>query len=531
MRFRRTDPNAPPKPQRSTRGRMTITAAAGAAAVFAFAPFGWWPLEFVSLAILFYQVLRSSSVKGGALIGWAYGFGWTAAGVWWIYVSLHTYGDMPAPLAAAAVALLAWGMGAYVALAMAGASWLRQRWALPLPASNLLLLPTMWSLCEWVRGWLFTGFPWLSAGYAHNHGPLAGYAPVVGVYGLGWLAAMCAGALLLLMHRSRWRALALVAAVLAGGGALAQLHWTYAEGKPISVRLIQGNVPQDEKFNGAHVLAALKQYRDAIMAAPADLIATPETAVVMLPQQLPPDYLPAISLFLQRTGSSLALGIPMADSQTAYFNSVLGMTPVPNAAYYRYDKHHLVPYGEFIPLGFRWFVDLMNIPLGDQTRGPAIQPAFAVKDQRVLPNICYEDLFGEEIAAQLNHPAGGQKPATVLLNASNLAWFGDTIAIPQHLQISQMRALETGRPMLRATNTGATAVIDGRGDVVARLAANTNGTLAATVQGMAGSTPYILWGNKLVLALWTLALAGAWLWGRHVTNSAKNQSKVSQQAP
>ncbi len=526
MRFRRTDPNAPPKPQRSTRGRMTITAFAGAASVFAFAPFGWWPIEMASLAILFYQVLRSSSVKGGALIGWAYGFGWTAAGVWWIYVSLHTYGGMPAPLAAAAVLLLAWAMGAYVALAMAGASWLRQRWALPLPASNLLLLPSMWSLCEWVRGWLFTGFPWLSAGYAHNHSPLAGYAPVMGVYGLGWLAAVCAGALLLLLHRSRWRALALVAAILAGGGALTQLHWTHAEGKPISVRLIQGNVPQDEKFNGAHVLATLKQYRDAIMAAPADLIATPETAVVMLPQQLPPDYLPAISQFLQRSGSSLALGIPMADSQTAYFNSVLGMTPVANANYYRYDKHHLVPYGEFIPLGFRWFVDLMSIPLGDQTSGPDIQPAFAVKDQRVLPNICYEDLFGEEIAAQLHHPAGGQQPATLLLNVSNLAWFGDTIAIPQHLQISQMRTLETGRPMLRATNTGATAVINGRGDVVARLDANTGGTLAATVQGMAGSTPYIVSGNKLFLALLALALAGAWIWGRSATKAAKIQAKV-----
>ena len=168
----------------------------------------------------------------------------------------------------------------------------------------------------------------------------------------------------------------------------------------------------------------------------------------------------------------------------------------------------------------------MAIPLGDQTSGPVIQPAFAVKDQRVLPNICYEDLFGEEIAAQLNRPAGGQAPATLLLNVSNLAWFGDTVAIPQHLQISQMRTLETGRPMLRATNTGATAVIDGRGNVVARLAANTTGTLAATVQGMAGSTPYILWGNKLFLLLLALAVAGAWIWGRGVAKAAKNPATV-----
>ena len=251
------------------------------------------------------------------------------------------------------------------------------------------------------------------------------------------------------------------------------------------------------------------------------MIATPETAIVMLPQQLPPDYLPGIAQFLTRTDSNLILGIPMADSQTAYFNSVIGLTPRQGSSYYRYDKHHLVPFGEFIPLGFRWFVNLMSIPLGDQTSGADIQPAFPIKDQRVLPNICYEDLFGEEIAAQLNHPAQDQKPATMLLNVSNLAWFGDTIAIPQHLQISQMRTLETGRPMLRATNTGATAIIDGRGVILHQLKVNTFGTLAANVQGMAGSTPFIIWGNKLFLLLAALALGGAWFWARRAKNQAK----------
>ncbi|SFL47235.1 apolipoprotein N-acyltransferase [Rugamonas rubra] len=527
MRFRSARPDAPPPPQRSTRGRMAIAALAGAACVFAFAPFGWWPLQILGLAVLFYQVLRSATPKSAALVGWAFGFGWTAAGTHWLYVSLHNFGGMAAPLAAAAVALLAFGMGAYVALAMGGAAWLRRRWALPLPAANLLLLPAMWALFEWIRGWLFTGFPWLSAGYAHNHGPLAGYAAIVGVYGLGWLAAVCAGALLLLAHRTRWRAAGLVAGIMAAGLGLGQLHWTHAEGKPISVRLLQGNIPQDEKFNGAHVMTTLRQYQEAIMAAPADLIATPETAVVLLPQQLPPDYLPTLAQFTQKTGSSLVLGIPLADSPSVYHNSVIGIAPRAGAAVYRYDKHHLVPFGEFIPLGFRWFVDLMSIPLGDQTRGAAVQPALAVKDQRVLPNICYEDLFGEEIAEQLNHPAAGQLPATLLLNVSNLAWFGATIAIPQHLQISQMRTLETGRPMLRATNTGATAVIDGRGVVRAELAPDTRGTLAATVQGMAGSTPYILWGNKLFLALAALALGGAWLAARrNAASRAKNPAQA-----
>ncbi|WP_343728702.1 apolipoprotein N-acyltransferase [Duganella sp.] len=523
MRFRRANPNDPPKPQRSTRGRMLITGLAGALCVFAFAPFGWWPLEILGLATLFYQVLRSTSVKAAALIGWAFVAGWTSAGVHWLYVSMHTYGGMPAPLAAAAVLLLGAAMGVYGALAMGSAWWLRQRWTLPLPAANLLVLPAVWALFEWVRGWLFTGFPWLSSGYAHNHSPLAGFAPVIGVYGLGWLAAVIAGALLLLLHRSRVRAAVLAVAIGLAGAGLSFLQWTYPEGKPISVRLLQGNVPQNEKFDGAKVLTTMKLYQDAITAAPADLIATPETAIITLPQQLPPDYLPGIAQFLNKTNSNLILGIFTADSQTAYFNSVIGIPAKLGSGYYRYDKHHLVPYGEFIPYGFRWFVNLMSIPLGDMTSGREIQPAFPIKDQRVLPNICYEDLFGEEIAAQLNHPAMDQKPATMLLNTSNLAWFGDTIAIPQHLQISQMRSLETGRPMLRATNTGATAVINGEGKVVQQLPVNTFGTLAATVQGMAGSTPYIIWGNKLFLVLTALSLAGAWFWARR----SKNQPKAA----
>jgi apolipoprotein N-acyltransferase len=523
MRFRRANPNDPPKPQRSTRGRMLITGLAGALCVFAFAPFGWWPLEILGLATLFYQVLRSTSVKAAALIGWAFVTGWTVAGVHWLYISMHTYGGMPAPLAASAVVLLGAAMGIYGALAMGGAWWLRQRWTLPLPAANLLVFPAVWALFEWVRGWLFTGFPWLSSGYAHNHSPLAGFAPIIGVYGLGWLAAVIAGALLLLLHRSRLRAAGLAVGICVAGVGLSFLQWTYPEGKPITVRLLQGNIPQDEKFNGAKIMSNMKLYQEAITAAPADLIATPETAIITLQQQLPPDYLPGIAQFLNKTNSNLILGIFTADSQTAYFNSVIGIPAKLGSGFYRYDKHHLVPYGEFIPYGFRWFVNLMSIPLGDMTSGRDIQPSFAIKDQRVLPNICYEDLFGEEIAAQLNRPAMDQKPATMLLNTSNLAWFGDTIAIPQHLQISQMRTLETGRPMLRATNTGATAIINGEGKVVQQLPVNTFGTLAASVQGMGGSTPYILWGNKLFLALTALSLAGAWFWAKR----SKNQPKTA----
>jgi apolipoprotein N-acyltransferase len=208
--------------------------------------------------------------------------------------------------------------------------------------------------------------------------------------------------------------------------------------------------------------------------------------------------------------------MPLMDSPTQYSNSVIGIPPESGLPTYRYDKHHLVPFGEFIPPGFRWFTNLMQIPLGDQTRGKAVQPPFQVKSQRVLPNICYENVFGEEIADQL---AADPKPATILLNVSELAWYGESIAIPQHVQMSQMRSMETGRPLLAATNSGATVVIDSHGNIVAGLPYYQAGVLKASVQGMAGTTPYIALGNAVFLLLAILALGGAWWWGR---NSAKN---------
>jgi apolipoprotein N-acyltransferase len=228
-----------------------------------------------------------------------------------------------------------------------------------------------------------------------------------------------------------------------------------------------------------------------------------------LPENLPPDYLSSLEQYATATGSYLLYGIPISDGPEQYANSIKGYSPAGQA--YRFDKQHLVPFGEFVPAGFRWFVNMMQIPLGDMTRGAEVQQPFAVKDQLVLPNICYEDVFGEEIALQLRSSA---RPATILLNVSNLAWFGESVAIPQHLQISQMRAIETGRPMLRATNSGATAYIDGRGNVVSALPNYTRGTLAVTVQGMGGMTPFIRFGNYSMLLLAALAVLGAWLSGR-----------------
>lgn len=494
---------------------------AGCATVFAFAPFCWWPLQIAALALLFLLAQQAASPAQAFLLGWSFSLGAIASATHWLYVSMHDYGGMPAPMAALAVLLLAAGLGLLYGLAL----YLAKRIARGLQASTalLLLMPVCWMLADWTRGWIFTGFPWVATGYAHTASPLAGFAPLVGVYGIGFLAALLAGCLALMLQLRRLHrvALGLLIVFPVGGLALGRVAWTEPLGAPVSVRLLQGNVPQDLKFDPVRLNASLDLYRQLLTEQPADLIATPETALPMLSSRLPAGYLDQLVRFSETSGSSLLVGLPAAGAPGLYYNSVLGIRQG-NAAAYRYDKHHLVPFGEFIPTGFRWFVDMMQIPLGDFGRGDLQQPAFPVKDQWVLPNICYEDLFGEEIAAQLMAAADRGLPvASLLLNVSNIAWFGNTIALPQHLQISQMRSLETGRPMLRATNTGMTAVIDARGRVIGQLPPATLGTLATRVQGMQGLPPYVRLGNGLPVGAALLALVVLWLRSRR---SAKHLS-------
>lgn len=499
---------------------MLLATAAGASTVLAFAPFGWWPIQIATLALLFHQVEQAPSSRRGMMIGWAFGFGWSLACVHWLYVSMHRYGGMAPSLAVIAVLLFSLYLGVFTALATGLGAWLKRHWRAPSAATLLLILPALWAISEWLRGWLFTGFPWVSSGYAHSNSFLAGYAPLIGVYGIGWCAALLGGCTVLILRqtaRFRLGALLLALAVLAGGAVATQVEWTHASGKPITARLLQGNVPQEMKFSPAQIRTTLTLYQNLIRQQAADLIATPETAIPVLPEQLPDDYLSSLQHQADQSGSHLLVGIPILDNPLSYTNSVIGFVPgsPPNKGHYRYNKHHLVPFGEFVPPGFRWFVNLMRIPLGDFSRGDAVQASLAVKDQQVLPNICYEDLFGEEIAEQIAASYFSGKPQpSILLNLSNIAWFGDTIALPQHLQISQLRAMETGRPMLRATNTGTTAVIDHKGRPAGQLPPHTLDTLAATVQGYTGATPYILYGNSSFLLLCGLMLSLAWLVAR-----------------
>ena len=279
-----------------------------------------------------------------------------------------------------------------------------------------------------------------------------------------------------------------------------------AAGPTLRVALLQGDIPQDEKFEeGTGIPLALDWYARQLAQAKAQLVVAPETAIPLLPQQLPEDYLRSLQATFSGGDRAALVGIPLGSYEQGYTNSVVGWKP--GSVDYRYDKHHLVPFGEFIPPLFKWFTRMMNIPLGDFNRGDVGQASFAWAGQRLAPNICYEDLFGEELGARFRDPATAP---TIFVNLSNIGWFGDTVAIDQHLQISRMRALEFARPMIRATNTGATAIIDRFGRVTASLPRYTRGVLVGEVEGGTGITPYARWISRWGLwPLWAIAFVGA----------------------
>ena len=486
---------------------LLISLLSGVLTVAGFAPFGFWPLPILSLTVLFGLFTRTASVRAGFLIGLAWGLGFFLTGVSWVYVSLSVYGGMPMALAALATFLSCALLALFPALVGALQAGVRTTPGLRL----LLLIPLGWGVTEWVRGWLFTGFPWLAIGYSQvPASPLAGYAPLLGVYGVSFLLALTAALLawgVTLRGKPAQRVWAGVAvlALAIGGQALRGVDWTTPDGAPTSVALLQGNIPQDMKWKPEKTHATLETYARMAAASPAQLIVLPETALPLFESDLPDFYRDGLVALGQKNGGDILTGLPTGSVNGDYYNSVLSLGSAPSQ---RYHKVHLVPFGEFIPLKavWGWVIQVLHIPLSDFARGDRNQTPLAIGGQRVAANICYEDVFGEEIIRQL--PA-----ASVLVNVSNLAWFGDSFAPWQHAQMSQMRALETGRMMLRATNTGLTAIIDEKGRILASLPPFTSGSLTGSIQGYAGSTPYVRWGNAPVIVLWALLSIGLLLIG------------------
>ncbi|MGH8689471.1 MAG: apolipoprotein N-acyltransferase [Burkholderiales bacterium] len=471
-----------------------IALLAGAGTVLAFAPAGIFPLALLSFAVLAH-LWMSAAPRRCAWTGFWFGLGLYGAGASWVYVSLHQFGGMPAPLAGIATV----GYCAFLALFPAAAGWLQARVPAGDAARACLLIPAAWVLFEWPLEWIFTGFPWLAAGYASVGWPLQGYAPLGGVYALTFITLSLAGmAWLVARRRSRPLAIAAILFILGTGEALRHVQWSAPSGEPVAAALLQGNIEQEMKFSPQRYPGIFDTYARLAEGTSARLIVMPETALPRFLDRVAPQELARLEAAAKRNGGDLLLGVPYRTGPDRYYNTVVTLGASPPQGYH---KVHLVPFGEFIPPGFGWVLQWLSIPLSDFSRGAPDQPPLAVAGQRVAVNICYEDAFGEEIAAR----AAG---ATLLVNVSNVAWFGDSLAPAQHLQIARLRAVETGRMHLTATNTGITAAIDRDGRVLARLPQFAEGRLEVAVQGYTGVTPYVRLRDWpiVLLALGLLAL-------------------------
>ncbi|HLD13878.1 MAG TPA: apolipoprotein N-acyltransferase [Burkholderiales bacterium] len=493
---------------------------AGALLPLAFAPFDFFPLAFLLPALLFLLWLDVTPTRA-AWRGFLFGLGMFGVGVSWVYVSLHDFGHMPVPLAALATFLFVVVLALYPALlGFIQARWFdaqgranaasagragaadRQR-----PTHALLVLPALWVLFEWVRSWFLTGFPWLNLGYSQSDTWLAGYAPWLGVYGVSLVVAIASGLLaqsLRAPEKFLRRYLPVLLAIFLGGWLAGKVEWTEPAGAPLPVALVQGNVPLELKWQPAYRNAILERYRSlSEQAGDAQLIVWPEAAIPARLDEIDPTYLAE----LKRRNADFLVGVVERDQTTRqYYNSVVSLGR--GSGLYR--KQHLVPFGEFLPFPalFRWLLDSLHIPMSDFSRGTADQPPLTAAGQKIGVSVCYEDAFGEEIIRALPQ-------ATLLVNVSEDAWFGNSLAPHQRLQIARLRALEASRPMLRAANTGPSAAIDHHGNVVTRSPQFEAAVLRTVVQPRQGHTLYARYGNVPTLGFIGLLLVFAAWRDRH----------------
>ena len=501
-------------------GRALLAVAAGAGTVFGFAPFDLPGVPIVTFGLLMTLWLYASP-RSAAWSGFGFGLGLFGAGASWVYIALNTFGGMPMLLAAVGTAI--WT--AYLAFFPALTGWLATRFTATGSLPRALAAAAIWTLAEMFRGSGYTGFPWLALGYAQlppegAASPLAGYATLGGVW-LVTLAVTLAGSALALAVNAfaapaRLRGLALLlggAAIAGGGGVAARIDWTAPAGAPVAVSLVQGNVPQATKFDPNLRDDTFRLYTDLASQSRGRLVVLPESAFPVFADEVPDPVLLHLLHTATARGGDLLAGMFTAEpplpgrEEPRYYNSVVSLG---TGGVQLYRKRHLVPFGETIPLAplVGWFIrSVLAIPLAEQTPGDWTQPTMAVAGQRVAVNICYEDAFGGELR-------GEAATATLLVNVTNDAWYGRSLAAVQHNQIAAMRALELGRPLLRATNTGITSAIDHHGHEIARLPWFTRGILELDIAGRQGATPYVRWGDAVTLALAALLFAVAMVAGR-----------------
>lgn len=459
-------------------------------------PYGGW-LIVPALSVLIHFILLD---KHPFKYGWIFGLGYFCNALWWIYISLHDIGGMVAPLAIFAVFALSAYLSIFPALALKLSSHITR------PFLRVLSIASLWTIFEWLRGQLFTGFPWAGIAETQVDGPFFAWAPIAGGLACTW-AVLATSSLMSESKKGFLTKSIVVISFVSFSQVLGLISFTHPTSEPIEVTLIQGNFPQTLKFNPQHLQTQIDFYKKIIEEEKSVLIIAPETAVP-IPQDLLSDSF-FTDLHKNNSKKNVVLGIVGKSNSGQYSNSALGLQA--HNEIYKYDKSHLVPFGEFIPWGFKWFVDSMQMPLGDFHRGPKNQTPFIFEhgESSVAAGImiCYEDVFGDEIAAR-------QRDASIKhnlwINLTNLAWFGDSQASEQQLRLAQLRSLETGIPTLRATNTGITAIVNHHGQIVAQLPEFEQSILQNHVQPYSGITPYVNWGNIPILLLSIGILVLSW---------------------
>ncbi|MEQ7920503.1 apolipoprotein N-acyltransferase [Xanthomonas sp. WHRI 1810A] len=477
---------------------------AGALITLALAPFDIWPLAIVALVVS-YLGLRDLAPRQALWRGWCYGFGLFGGGTSWIYVSIHTYGEAPVWLAVFLMVLFCASVAFFFALpAWLWARWIRRNEA---PLADALAFAALWFGQEMFRGWFLTGFPWLYSGYSQLDGPLTGLAPVGGMWLISFSLALTA-ALLCNLYRLRARKSFLAAGVVlllapwVIGVSLKHHAWTSPSGAPLSVAAFQGNVEQHMKWDPAALNAQLALYRDmALSAKRTDLIIWPETAIPVLKESVA-GYLSMMGKFAADRDSAFITGVPLRElsgrGEYRYYNAIT----VAGQGDGTYLKQKLVPFGEYVPLQevLRGLISFFNLPMSDFARGPADQSLLQAKGYQIAPFICYEVVYPE-------FAAGLSAQSDLLLTVSNDTWFGTSIGPLQHLQMAQMRALEAGRWMIRATNNGVSALIDPFGKITTTIPQFERGVMYGDVVPMQNLTPYLQWRSWPLIIL-SLLLVG-----------------------
>ena len=469
-------------------------------------PYGGW-VQIPLLSIIWWRLslLRDCSLKQYFCSCLTFGMGYFVAGLWWLYISLHDVGGMNAVLSCMAVILLSTYVAFYFSIACLSIRIFRNSYI------SGLLLASSWVLAEYLRGELFTGFPWMGFAETQVDGPFASIAPFLGGPACTFSVIWASWEIFQLKKRFKISLMS-IAAVITIAQLAGLTSFTKPFGEPLSIRLIQGNFEQSLKFNPLASNRQIDFYASEIKREAADLVIIPETAFPWPQNNLPAGLINYLQDFSNTSSSNLLLGLVgevASDKGLQYTNRATGLSP--NTPVYQYDKSHLVPFGEFIPLGFQWFTQAFNVPMSDFARGSLKQGPFNIarKDQPAIHaaiTICYEDVFGGELASRIQN---SEVPVNLLINMTNLAWFGQSQAPTQQLRLSQMRSLETGLPALRATNTGITAVLGADGKILAALPQFTQASLSAQVQPYAGKTPYVIWGNLPILCISCLLL----IWG------------------